>query len=166
MLMSTTSAKKQGSSPLEEKVRILEDKEAIRELKARYAYTLDAYDIESFLDLFVDDIIWESRKGKNVGKAALRDNVAKSFNIMPFFAHMYVAPVIKVLSDTEATGIWYMFEPETLVVNGEEKAVWVCAKYDEQYTKVNGEWKYKKVKADILFQTSFDRGWVKERTIL
>ena len=40
---------------LHERVRILEDREAIRDLKVQYAHALDSYDIEAFLDLFADD---------------------------------------------------------------------------------------------------------------
>ena len=148
---------------LHERVRILEDREAIRDLKVQYAHALDSYDIEAFLDLFDEDAIWQGNDNTYQGKEALRKIVSDSFDIMPFYVHMYVSPIINILSETEAKGTWYMFEPETLVVNGEEKAVWVCARYDETYEKIDGTWKFKTVTVHMYFQTSFDKGWLREQ---
>ena len=93
---------------LKEKVRILEDKEAIRDLKAQYARALDTYDVDAFMDLFTDDAVWASRKGRFQGKELHRKNVEQSLAIMPFFLHMYVSPVIEILSEIKARGTWYM----------------------------------------------------------
>ena len=151
---------------LQERVRILEDREAIRDLKVRYAHALDSYDIEAFLELFTEDTVWQSGDRRFEGKDTLRKLVTDSFDIMPFYVHMYVSPIITILSKTEAEGTWYMFEPETLVVNGKEKAVWVCARYDETYKKIDGTWKFKTVKVNMYFQTPFDKGWLKEQRAL
>lgn len=79
---------------------------------------------------------------------------------MPFYVHMYISPILSASGGTEAKGTWNMFEPETLVVNGREKAVWVCARYDETYEKIDGAWKLKTAEVHMYFQTSCNKGWL------
>ena len=46
---------------LENRVRVLEDTDAIRNLKARYAaYCDDNYNPDKIAELFVEDAVWES----------------------------------------------------------------------------------------------------------
>ena len=151
---------------LEARVRHLEDTEAIKKLTATFTHLIDNRDWQSLLELFTEDTVWQSGDRRFEGKDTLRKLVTDSFDIMPFYVHMYVSPIITILSVKEAEGTWYMFEPETLVVEGEEKAVWVCARYDETYEKIDGTWKFKTVKVNMYFQTPFDKGWLKEQRAL
>ena len=60
---------------LESRVRTLEDTEAIRNLKARYAELCDDdYNPEGIAALFVEDAVWESGSlGRFEGRGAIRD---------------------------------------------------------------------------------------------
>jgi hypothetical protein len=40
--------------------------------------------------------------------------------------------------------------------------VWGAAKYDDQYVKVNGEWKFRHLSVASEFWTPFDEGWAKK----
>ena len=59
---------------LQNRVRILEDAEAIRNLKARYAaYCDDNYNPDKIAELFVEDAVWESGSlGRFEGREAIR----------------------------------------------------------------------------------------------
>jgi hypothetical protein len=46
------------------------------------------------------------------------------------------------------------------------QAVWGTARYDDQYVKVGGEWKFETVNLVPVFWTPFEQGWVKKRTVL
>ena len=152
---------------LSDRVRILEDKDAIRELKARYAYTLDIQDLDGWLDLFAEDGSFElgsvgHYQGNNDLRTLLESIV---FPSRPFFTHMYLDPIIEILGRTKAKGTWYMFGPETVIVKGEKKAVWACLRYDDEYVKIKGQWKFKSINVTYIFETSFNKGWVKEKNL-
>ena len=48
-------------------------------------------------------------------------------------------PIIEVNGDI-ATGIWHTMGPWDLKEDGKE--VWRALRYDDDYVKINGEWKY------------------------
>jgi hypothetical protein len=74
-------------------------------------------------------------------------------------------PIIEVQGDT-ATGQWYLLEPCTMVTAGSQpQAVWGTARYEEEYVKVKGEWKFKTVHLMPVFWSPFDQGWVKKRFV-
>lgn len=50
---------------------MLEDKDAIRELLARYCFLLDGYQLREFAALFAADGEWISRNGKATGREAI-----------------------------------------------------------------------------------------------
>ena len=60
---------------LQNRVRILEDMDAIRNLKARYAaYCDDNYNPDKIAELFVEDAVWESGPlGRFEGREAIRE---------------------------------------------------------------------------------------------
>ena len=60
---------------LENRVRALEDADAIRNLKARYAaYCDDNYNPDKIAELFVEDAVWESGSlGQFEGREAIRE---------------------------------------------------------------------------------------------
>ncbi len=78
----------------------------------------------------------------------------------PFRVVKGTNPIIEVNDDT-ATGIWYILEPCTHAEGN--RAVWQAARYDDEYVRVDGEWKVQNLKLDWRFITPFDEGWVKTR---
>ena len=59
---------------LERRIRRLEDLEAIKQLKARYAAYCDAnYDADALADLFTSDAVWDGGMlGRSEGREAIR----------------------------------------------------------------------------------------------
>jgi hypothetical protein len=51
--------------------RMLEDKDAIRELLAEYCFRLDGFRLRELGELFTDDGEWVSRNGRATGPAAI-----------------------------------------------------------------------------------------------
>ena len=52
--------------------------------------------------------------------------------------HMVMNPIINVTGD-RATGTWYFFG--TFTMREGNQAKWQAARYQEDYVRVNGEWK-------------------------
>ncbi len=147
---------------LERRVRALEDADAIRNLKARYAaYCDDNYNPDKIADLFVEDAVWESGSlGRFEGREAIREFFRGASKIFTFAIHYGLNPQIEVTGDT-ARARWYLFMPCT-VAQGNQ-ATWRAGIDDEEYVRVDGEWKFKSKASTGIFSTPFDQGWAQTR---
>ena len=147
---------------IERRLLALEAVEEIKRLKARYcAYCDDSYDVDNIVSLFVEDAIWESGTfGRYEGRDEIRNFFINAPTMLPFAIHMVMNPIIEVNGDT-AIGIWYLFQACTFADG--ERAVWGSARYDEEYVRVNGAWRFKHLTLTSHFWTPFDEGWVKTR---
>jgi len=150
------------SEGLEARIKILEDIEAIKKLKATYAYFADTGNWQGMVNLYTDEAVVEFvSMGRYEGKSEItgffRDMLPRA---LPFMTHMFHNPVIEVKGE-KATGEWYFEVPATHAPTN--RAVWMVGKYEEEYVKVSGEWKFKKILAEFYFYTPYDEGWVKTR---
>ena len=66
-----------------------------------------------------------------------------------FSQHNMMNPIITVNGNT-ATGIWYIMGPWTYNENAEQK--WLALRYDDDYVKIDGEWKYQHLRARLRMQ--------------
>jgi ketosteroid isomerase-like protein len=145
---------------LERRLRVLEDIEAIKQLKYRYADACDrGYDTDTLADLFTADAIWDGGLfGRYQGREAIREFFRGVSTDIPFAMHYMMNPIISVDGD-EADGEWYLFQTCTFADGN--TAIWGAARYDEQYRRVDGGWKFSRVNLISSFWTPFDQGWVK-----
>ena len=142
----------------------LEAIELIKQLKARYFRSIDTCDIATLRDqVFTADASAHFRSPsydiKIQGFAAMEEFYLKSFTPGKFGMHQGHHPEIEVSGDT-ATGIWYLHD---IFINLEEKTIYEgSALYEDDYVKVNGEWKYKHLRANIRMSADYDKGWAKK----
>jgi hypothetical protein len=96
---------------LERRIQRLEDLEAIKQLKARYAAYCDAnYDADALADLFTEDAIWDGGLlGYNEGREVIRQFFRGSSQRIAFALHYIVSPLIEIDGDT-ASGTWYLWQ--------------------------------------------------------
>ena len=148
---------------LEARVRTVEDTDAIRNLKARYAELCDdSYNPDGIAALFVEDAVWESGPlGRFEGRDAIREFFLGASKIFPFAIHYSLNSQIEVSGDT-AKARWYLFMPCT--VGDGDRAMWRAGIDDEEYVRVNGQWMFKNKKSTGVFNTPFDAGWAKVRS--
>ena len=149
---------------IESRIQRLEDIEAIKQLKARYCSLCDeGYDADRLAELFTDDAIWD---GGSLGVAVGREKIRKFFEntpaVMPFAVHMVMNPVIEIDGDT-ATGCWYLFQAATF--KPIDSALWGSARYDEEYVRVDGDWKFKSLCLTSRFWTPYADGWEKRQSV-
>ncbi len=133
---------------LEKRVTRIEDIEAIKQLKARYCEICDdAHNPDRVTSVFVEDGIWESEDfGKAEGHEAIRELFRGFQKTFSFSQHNITNPIIEVDGD-RAKGVWYIMGPWTFAENNEEK--WMALRYDDDYVKVNGEWKYQHLRVAL-----------------
>ena len=142
----------------------LEDIEKIKELRGfRFPMAGDPeMDVEAALRLFTDDGVAEytGSIGQARGQAELRafferDPVNSRF-------HLFVPGKIRVADDLKTgTGIWFMMETARAPSSktGRNEPVWVQAVFDDEYAKVEGEWKLQRYKCDIRMFCTYEDGW-------
>ena len=149
---------------LERRIKVLEDIEEIKKLKRRYcALCDDNYQADALADLFMEDAVWDGGiRGRNDGREEIRSFFQQAPQRLPFAMHMVMNPIIEVNGDT-GTGTWYLFQPCTFADGN--RAVWGAARYDEEYVKVGGQWKFQNLKLTSHFWTPFNKGWVETKFV-
>jgi hypothetical protein len=145
---------------LEKRMTRMEDIEAIKQLKARYcAICDDDHNPDHITTVFVEDGIWEAAEfGKGQGHTAIRELFQGFQKMISFSQHMVMNPIIKVDGD-RATGTWYFFGPFTF---REATARWQAIRYEDDYIKVDGEWKYQHLRAQVRMSADYETSWAKE----
>jgi 3-phenylpropionate/cinnamic acid dioxygenase small subunit len=120
----------------------LEDHEQIRDLYARYAYTIDYGPPEEWISCFTEDGVFESpRFGRHSGSDGLRRFVtmSKEANGSAKVRHMLTNVAFQINGDT-ATGACYLTYYHCK--NG-KATLEALGRYEDELRKVNGDWLFR-----------------------
>jgi uncharacterized protein (TIGR02246 family) len=149
---------------IEDRLRLLEDIEEIRKLKARYAAACDDnYNADSIAELFTEDAIWDGEAlGKANGREAIRQFFSRAAEFFPFAIHNVMNPIVEVDGD-RATARWSLLQPATMAK--ENRAVWLAAVYHDEYVRHHGRWMFRRLKVTSHFLTPYEEGWAKKRFV-
>jgi hypothetical protein len=158
-----------SESSLEARIQRLEDIEEIRHLKMRYAMICDeGYNADAIVALYAeDDVSWVSDVyGTHHGREGIHawfDNVDDEIR---WAIHTMLNPIVEVAPDGQsATGSFYLFMLATMSApgGGDPDAVIMTGKYADEFVKVDGEWKFKKIEVNFEQVSNLDQGWVKQQ---
>ena len=143
---------------LEKRLTQMEDLEAIKQLKATYCDICDDdHNPDRITTIFAEDGIWEGDSlGQSQGHAAIRELFKKFQTLISFSQHQVMNPIIKIDGD-RATGMWYFLGPFTFYKNNQAK--WLAARYEDDYVKINGEWKIQHLRARGRMSTDYEKSW-------
>ena len=121
--------------------------EAIKRLKARYFYAVDTRDREGWLAVFAPDgqFQWDTQvsaggQDGKPGEVFVGKQLERIFDEMLLpsqSVHHGHCPIIDILSDTEARGIWAMED----IVTFDRQKIHGWGHYHETYRKIGAEWK-------------------------
>ena len=120
----------------------LEDIEAIRQLKYRYCRAIDMADMALLKTLFTEDAsvcyVGGSYRFEAQGRDTILEALSHAFHAEAVAMHHVNHPEIELVSDTEATGIWYLKDwflnlKLMLITDG-------TALYRDRYVKRDGQW--------------------------
>lgn len=120
----------------------LEDIEAIRQLKYRYCRAIDMADMALLKTLFTEDAsvcyVGGSYRFEAQGRDTILEALSYAFHAEAVAMHHVNHPEIELVSDTEATGIWYLKDwflnlKLMLITDG-------TALYRDRYLKRDGQW--------------------------
>ncbi|MCA9509109.1 MAG: nuclear transport factor 2 family protein [Myxococcota bacterium] len=134
-----------GIEELRRDVQRLMDIEAIKQLKHAYFRCIDTANFEELATLFHEDVAVHFTGGtyewKLQGRDAYVASVKQSFHREAIGHHNGHQPEIQILSDTEATGIWYL--SDNMWMLNHKFFTTGTALYWDRYLKVGGRWTIK-----------------------
>ncbi len=132
---------------------VLEDIEAIKQLKARYFRFLDTQNLEGLQGVFSDDleVHWTGGDYEIAlhGWPALRDFYQKSFTPERFGMHTAHHPEIEVTGDT-ATGLWYLHD--IFISRADKIIIEGSALYEDDYVRSDGVWRIRTCRYNRLLE--------------
>ena len=139
---------------LEEKVKLIEDIEEIKNMQHQYLFWINERKWDEAVNCFAEDAIAyigspEPCKGKAEIAKHFRDYVSKMNLGKDRDKHYSVMPVISVAGD-KAKGQWLLYILVTDKETG-KAGTWIQGKYENEYKKVDGKWKFSFLK--------WIRGW-------
>ena len=126
---------------LAKRIRVLEDMEAIKALKAAYFNSIDGKDWEGLAACFAENSVWESARrnvkveGKNEIVAFIR-NIEDGDHIIN--THNGHNPQIKFIDEDHATCLWELAHYREDHQKNEKKMS--AAFYADDYAKIDGKW--------------------------
>ena len=138
---------------LEDRIRVIEDKDEIRELTARYCHSIAAANSAEIVNLFCDDGSFSMGDRKTSGRAELEKfySAISEQPPIPFIQNH----VIDELSADEARGRCSV--EIRMVQNGE--SITAAGWYDDTYRRVGGEWKFVDRIFHVFHMTPLNKGW-------
>ena len=157
-------------SNLEARIQHLEDLEAIRHLKHHYySHCIDrsvageSAAIEETISRFADDMVvdftdFPPMEGKEAVAAFFAQGVPA---LLSWCQHRVMNEVIEIDGDT-ARGRWYVDCP-VVFRDGNPFDItgpgFVGGRYEEEYVRENGVWKWRKITALLDVTNSFSKNW-------
>lgn len=134
------------SESLAERLQVLEDIEAIKQLKARYCQLCDDdHNPPALTELFVPEGVWEATvSGRHEGSAAIHDFFAgmRASGRIRHSAHHAINPLINVAGDV-ATGHWRLIMLYTANVEPPLPSFYrIIGWYRETYARTSDGWRF------------------------
>ncbi len=151
----------------------LEAAQACRNLMGRYSYLHTAFRNKEFMELWAkrDDVSQTMPFGKFVGYEGVYQSYVgfhgDRYNPEDYeqlrglmMIHEMCTDVIEVAADGKtAKGIWISPGTETAPSPGKEKGAWCWGKYEVEFIKEDGVWKFWHMTLYPLFLTPYNRSW-------
>jgi|TARA_B100001250_G_scaffold150884_1_gene129348 hypothetical protein len=135
------------------KLRELIDVEEIKKLRLKYSYCMDARELDQLMEVFADGAVCGyGPYGDWVGKDTIYNNYKETFKDTletPFVSmHVNTNHLVEITGPDTAKGRVYLIDlitknmDGTDLEDGQSNILWL-ALYDEEYVKIDGEWKVK-----------------------
>jgi uncharacterized protein (TIGR02246 family) len=144
------------SHDLLRRVQRLEDIEAIKRVKYKYFRCFDTANVEELADVFTDDVVLSVVGGvyrfELSGKQAYLDMVRDGAHAEMVTQHNGHHPEIDVLSESTATGIWYLHD--FVLEFRRQQHITGTAFYRDTYLKQDGRWRIQRTEFERIFEIS------------
>ena len=143
-----------GIEELRGDVQRLMDMEAVRQLKHAYFRCIDTANFAELATLFHEDVsvdfVGGTYEWKLKGRDEYLESIQKSFTNQAVGHHNGHHPEIQMLSETEATGIWYLTD-NMWILSGNFFTTGTAVYWD-RYVKQDGRWLIKDTKYRRIYE--------------
>ena len=143
----------------EREISRLEDIEAIKRLKYKYFRTLDYKRWNEMAECFADDATtsYYDERYQPQGVDEIISFLSHAMGRATLFGiHHGHHPEIEITSDTTARGTWFLYN--YMIDARDNINMLLAAVYDDEYVKVNGQWKIKHTYSTRLLEDRWERG--------
>jgi len=146
------------NAELEKHLTVLQDIEALKQLKAEYCDICDDnHNPDRSVTIFAAEGIWEGQGiGRAQGPAEIRQLFKSFAERISFSQHKVFNPRIAV-NGAEAHARWYFLGPFTFRTGNRQ--LWLAARYDDDYVKLSGKWKFTHLRAFGRMAAPYEEGW-------
>lgn len=151
----------------ERRIARLEDVEAIKQLKAKYARNLDdGFNGEGLASLFVENGRWAIKGvgGEAQGHPGIKRHCSSLSKSIAWAQHNIFSPIIDVSADgSRAEASFYLLCLLTMRATDEsskDEAVMLSGKYADKFVKIGGKWLFEEVSGVIEQSSPWTQGWV------
>ena len=143
-----------GIEELRQDIQRLMDIEAIKQLKHAYFRCVDTANLEELGTLFHEEVKVRFKGGGyewNLnGRQEYVENIGMAFSKEAVGQHNAHHPEIQILSETEATGIWYL--ADNMWILNHNSLTTGTALYWDRYEKVGGKWLIKETRYERIYE--------------
>jgi hypothetical protein len=143
-----------GIEELRRDIQRLMDIEAIKQVKHAYCRCIDTCNLEELATLLHEDVTVHFKGGnyewKFEGKQQYLDNIGMSFSREAIGQHNAHHPEVQILSDTEATAIWYL--ADNMWILNHNMLTRGTVLYWDRYLKVDGRWLIRDTRYERLYE--------------
>jgi hypothetical protein len=158
----SAAAAAQSLTNLDHRIGLLEDEQQIENVHAMYGYYLATLEWDTLANLFTEDGTIEiALRGVYVGRAGVRRNLnlygQQGLDNGVLHNHMQFQPVIDVAPDGKTAKI--RSRAFSMLGNFKQSGLWMAGIYENEFVKVNGEWKFHKDQVINSYFAPYDVGW-------
>jgi hypothetical protein len=141
---------------LETRVQELQARNEIQELRFKYHIAVNEKKPEMIPELFAEDGgIDFAHLGKAQGKAQVAAFYKQALSDLVPFVKQFIHNHVITLNGNTGTGLSYL--EATPIFNGE--SFLVAARFDDEYIRENGQWKFHKMTLVPYFMVPLKEGW-------
>lgn len=141
---------------LEAKVQELQDRNEIQNLRFSYHVAVNEKKPEMIPELFAETgEIDFAHLGKAQGKAKVAEFYRQALSDLVPFVKQFIHNHVITITGNTGSGISYLEAKP--IFNGE--SFLVAAKFDDEYVRENGKWKFRKMTLVPYFMVPLREGW-------
>jgi len=143
----------------EREISRLEDIEAIRRLKYKYFCTLDHKQWDKMSECFTEDATtsYYDERYQPQDVEEIMDFLSHSLGRPTVFGvHHGHHPEIEIISETTARGTWFLYN--YMIDTRSQLSLLLAAVYEDEYVKVDGQWKIKRTYSARVLEDRWERG--------
>lgn len=162
----------QDLEKLEARITRLEDIKEIEKVQNKYMHWLSLGRGDKIVELFALKTPGVSAEAGDSGVFEGVEGVKRHFKVttekkpvIGYYSEVHaVNPVIEISKDgKKAKGVW--LSPGIVAEASRNLQGWEWGKYDNDYVKVDGEWKILHLRWFQTFECSYEKGWLYEQEI-